>query len=376
MKVQILQENLNKGLIIASRLVSAKAQLPILSNILLKTDQGRLQVAATNLENGVSLWLGAKIEEEGEITVPAKVFSEIVTTLSAGTVDIKTNGNVMQILSGGYQASLNCVSALEYPKLPVPSEQSIVSISAGKLADGINQVAFSAAADETRPVLTGVLLKLKGKTLSMAATDGYRLSLKDVEIDKDIKEQMTLILPSKTLMEAARIINDEKIKADEIIQIGYTKEKNQVVFLFPQLHLFSRIIDGDFPDYEKIIPNNLLTKITINNEDFIQGVKLVSVFARDSSNIVKFDIKDNSLNMSANSPQVGENKISIESKIEGEDVEIAFNFRFLQSLLAIIKEKEITLDLNGPLSPGVFRIVGSENFLHLIMPVRLQTEEK
>ncbi|PJC28555.1 DNA polymerase III subunit beta, partial [Candidatus Shapirobacteria bacterium CG_4_9_14_0_2_um_filter_40_11] len=240
MKVQILQENLNKGLTIASRSISAKAQLPVLANVLLKTDKNRLQISATNLENGVSLWLGAKIEKDGETTIPARILSEIVSSLPAGKIDLEVTENSLSFSSGGYTAKLNGISASEFPKQPTYSTENLFSIPAEKLLLAIGQVAFSAATDEGRPVLTGVLIKIKGKELSMVATDGYRLSLRRMELDALVKEEVSVILPAKTLLEVARIIAEEKGQNGQI-SLGYTKEQNQVVFVFPDLELYSRV---------------------------------------------------------------------------------------------------------------------------------------
>lgn len=375
MKVQILQENLNKGLITASRIISSKAQLPILANVLLKTDNGRLQISATNLENGISLWIGSKVEKEGEITIPARVLSEVVSSLPAGKVDFEvTDNSSLTLSSGGYNARFNGISSSEFPKLPTYLPENLISLPANKLLQAINQVAFAAATDEGRPVLTGVLLKISGSSLSLVATDGYRLSVKQIELEKPVTENVTLILPAKTLMEVSKLITEEKKEENPIVRMGFTKEQNQVVFVFSELELFSRVIDGIFPDYEKIIPKTSTSKIFLDKESFGRAVKIVSIFARESANIVKFKVKNGVLEMSANSPQVGDNLNSLEIKLEGDEGEIAFNFRFLQGFLTAISGSEITIEMNGPLSSGIFREVGDESFLHIIMPVRLQTE--
>ncbi|MCL5090960.1 MAG: DNA polymerase III subunit beta [Patescibacteria group bacterium] len=372
MRVQILQENLNKGLSTASRSISSKAQLPILANVLLKTDKNRLQISATNLETGVTLWLGAKIEEEGEITIPAKILTEMVASLPAEKIELETKENALIIRSQGYEASINGISAGEFPKLPSYSAESLFTLPTDKLVTAINQVAFAAATDEGRPILTGVLVRIKDKELSLVATDGYRLSLKTIPLETEIKKEMFLILPSKTLSEVAKILSEEK---NENIKMGFTQEENQVVFVFPESELFSRVIEGEFPEYGKIIPQSFTTKVFIDKDSFSRAVRVVSIFARDSANIVKIKINNDHLELSANSPQVGENKNSLEAKVEGEEGEIAFNFRFLQGFLGAIDAKEITMEVNGSLNPGAFHLVGDESFLHIIMPVRLQNEE-
>ncbi len=374
MKLQILQENLNKGLSVAFRTISTKAQLPILANVLLKTNKNNLQISATNLETGINIKLGAKIEKEGEITIPAKVLTEVIASLSTGKVDLALKDNILNIASNGYEASFNGISATEFPKLPTYDPENLFSLPSEKLLESINQVAFAAAVDEGRPVLTGVLLKLEGKTLSLVATDGYRLSLKTIETETPIKEKITLLLPAKSLMEVARIITETKDGKEKMIKMGFTKEQNQVVFVFPEMDLFTRVIEGEFPDFEKIIPKSFSTKITLDRETFSREVKLVSIFARDSSNIIKFKVKSGLLEMSANSPQIGDNKSLLENKMEGEETEIAFNYRFLQGFLAAVSSSEVSMEMAGATSSGLLRPVGDNSFLHIIMPVRLQTE--
>ena len=376
MKLQILQENLNHGLSTAFRTISTKAQLPVLANVLLRTDKNGLQISATNLETGINIKLGAKVEEEGEITIPAKILTEVIASLAAGKIDLESKENSLNISTNGYEASFNGIPATEFPKLPTYSLENLFSFPSDKLLESINQVAFAAATDEGRPVLTGVLVKIEGKTLSLIATDGYRLSLKTIEIETAVKEKISLLLPAKSLMETARILAENKEGKEKTIKMGFTKEQNQVVFVFPELDLFSRVIEGDFPAYEKIIPQNFSTRLVLDREGFSKEVKVVSIFARDSANIIKFKVKKSALEMSANSPQIGENKSSLEAKLEGDEGEIAFNSRFLQGFLGAVTKPEISLEINGPLSPGAFRMVGDDSFLHIIMPVRLQTEEK
>lgn len=374
MKLQVLQENLNSGLLTASRTISSKAQLPILSNVLLKATKEGLQILATNLETGVNIKIGAKIDKEGEITIPAKIFTEIVSSLSTERIDLEVVENTLKLTTNSYQATLNGLPATEFPKFPNYSSEDLFSLPAEKLLEAINQVAFAAATDDSRPILTGILFELEGKDLSLVATDGYRLSLKKVEVNSPVKEKISLIIPARSLIEVSRVLEEEKEKKEKILKMGFTKEQNQVVFVFPEIELFSRVIEGTFPDYQKIIPNSFTTKLILDREIFSREVKVVSIFARDSANIIKFKIQKDLLEMSANSPQIGENKSSLEIKQEGEEGEIAFNFRFLQGFLSAVNVQEISLEINGPLNPGVFRGAGDDSFLHIIMPVRLQSE--
>lgn len=373
MKVQALQENLAKGLTVASRIISGKAQLPILSNVLIKSSSLGFFIVATNLESGVRINVGAKVEEEGEITVPAKLFTEVVSNLQPGKIELLVEEGLLKLSTATYKAAFNGIPASEFPELPVYKEDKLISLPVDDLLEAINQVVFAAAVDDTRPVLTGVLVRIEGKNLSLVATDGYRLSLKTIELGKKIEEKILVILPAKALMEVARMIG-ELGEGEKELKMGFTEDRNQVVFVFPQKELFTRVIDGDFPDYQKIIPQSYNTRVLIDRESLARELKVVSIFARESSNIVKMKFKEGFLEMSANSPQVGENKSMLEAKIEGEELEIAFNYRFLTNFLGAVSSEEVCLEFSGSLNPGIFKAVGDENFLHIIMPIRLQGE--
>lgn len=373
MKIQVLQENLNKALNTALRSVSTRAQLPVLSNFLLKTENGQLKVIATNLETAVCITVGSKVEKEGEITVPAKVLAEIVSGLSTGKVNLSVNITALLLSTDYYQATINGIPSTEFPTLPEYEESNFFSLPLELLDKVIGQTAFAAATDEGRPTLTGVLIVMEGKRLSVVATDGYRLSIKTVELDEKIGGEFKLLVPAKTIFEVQRIIGEYKGESNNI-KFGYTKDKNQIVFILDGMTLFSRLIEGEFPDYQRIIPKEQTTKLTFDSVELNRAVKLASVFSRDSANIVKFKAEEGKLIISANSPQVGENKVEIEVKHEGEPIEIAFNYRFVQSLLGSVEEGEIVFEAKDALSPGAFKLTADKDFLHVIMPVRLQTE--
>ncbi|PJE67446.1 DNA polymerase III subunit beta [Candidatus Shapirobacteria bacterium CG10_big_fil_rev_8_21_14_0_10_40_9] len=371
MKISVLQENLSRGLTTVSRLVASKAALPILGNVLLKTDKGRLKLSATNLETGISLFLGAKIEKEGEITVPARILVELVSSLLPEKVDLEATETTLHLSSGSFKADISGISASEFPKIPSFQGEPAFLFDKEELIKILSQVSFAAAQDESRPVLTGVLLRGKiGKTL-LVATDGYRLSVKNLAMRKQ-KEEKDLLIPAKTLIEVCRIAQEAQDEEKEI-KMALNSEKNQVLFSFSQkIELSSRLLEGEFPDFEKIIPPSFSTKAEFDKEEFLRAVKIASIFAREQANIVKIKIEGGKMIISAESPQVGANQGEIEAKTEGEKLEIAFNFRFLLDFLNSPIGEEIIFEANGPLSPGVFKVKGDDSFLHLIMPVRIQ----
>ena len=374
MKLSILQENLAKGLSVVNRFIINKSQLPILNNILIKTDQGQLKLSATNLEIVINLWLGSKIEKEGEICVPAKVLTEYINSLPAEKINLAVNKNTLNINSSSYQADFITLSSSEFPIIPTLKKKPDLIFSNQDLALAISQVCFAAGQDEARPALTGILIKIKKDGLLLVATDGYRLSLKKIKeakgLDKLSEKQKELLIPSRALIEVGKIISDSD--QEEELGLSITSENNQIIFSNKNLEVISRLIEGKFPDFERIIPSKNTTKITLDTESFFQAVRTAAIFARESANIIKLDFKDNQVELSSNSPQVGENKIKLEVKMDGKGGQVAFNYRYLLEFLNSVKSDLITLEINTSLDPGVFKQVDDPSYLHIIMPIRIQ----
>jgi DNA polymerase-3 subunit beta len=372
MRVLTLQENLNKGLFLVSRLVSSKSQLPVLSNILITTDKGRLKLSATNLETGINYWIGAKIEKEGAISVPAKTLTEFISLLPPEKIQLEVKENNLRIVSGSYSASLVGLPASEFPVVPSLKEEKTFSFSSEDLLKGISQTIFAASQDEGRPILTGVFFQLKGEDLVLVATDGYRLSFRRMRASKSLKEvkefQKGLIIPAKVLAEVEKIISNSQQKE----KIGLAITSNQIIFVTPEAEIVSRLIEGNFPEFEKIIPEKWTTKIVLEKESFLRAVRTASIFARESANIVKFKIQKSKFQISANAPQVGDNLIELETKQEGEENSIAFNSRFILDFLNSTEANEISFEMTTSLNPGIFRPVGDSSYFHIIMPVRVQ----
>lgn len=374
MKLTILQENLAKGLSIVSRSVSTRAQLPALGNVLMTADKGRLKLSATNLETGINYWLGAKIEKEGTISIPAKILTEFVSSLPSEKINLETKENNLSVICGSYSANFVGLQASEFPAIPTLGKEKPISFNGEEILKAISQVAFAAAQDEGRPVLTGVLLTIREGNLVLVATDGYRLSFKKmgkVKEATDLKEfKKGLIIPSRTLIEVGKIISDTEQGKE--IGLAISSSSNQVIFVNPEAEIVSRLIEGSFPEFEKIIPEKGTTKIILDTEGLIRAVKAAAIFARESANIIKFRIQNSELRIMANSPQIGENSIKLEVKQEGEENKIAFNSRYLLDFLNSIKSEQVSLEMTTALNPGVFTLVGDSSYLHIIMPVRVQ----
>jgi len=375
MKFSCLQENLNKGLSIVSRFISTRPQLPVLSNILLIAKKDNLSLKATNLESGITYKVGVKIEEEGEITIPAKTLSELVSQLPADKVDFLLEENNLKINCQRFQARIAGLPATEFPPLPESSGKPNLSFKTEEISAPVSQVSFAAAQDESRPVLSGVRIFNQDKGLTLVATDGFRLSV--VGLPTVVSAQpIDLLLPSRTLIEVVRILAEE---GEKEFGLEITKETNQAVFSLGRADIVCRLLEGQFPNYEKIIPHGFNTHIVVNKDELAAAIKTAAIFAREAANIIKFEIHPSAssgpkFQISANAPQVGENTVELEAKVEGENAEIAFNCRFLQDLLGIVSSEDIIFEMTSSLSPGVFKIAGNANFLHLIMPVRVNPE--
>ena len=374
MHIFVLKENLVKALSIVNKAISIKPTLPILSNILLKTENNQLKLSATNLELGLVVTLGAKIEQEGEITIPGKLLTEFINSLTTEKIELVLKDNNLIVKTDKTHASFTTSSTSDFPPFPdVPKNGKTFPIN--KIKEAILRTVFASSSDESRPVLTGIKTIISSGIMSFTATDGYRLSINKVEIT-DKKENLEIILPATSLLEVIRIA--EILKAEEV---GFfiIENKNQVVFTLSGVNIFTRVIDGELPNVEKIIPVEFKTKVTIDRDQLFQSVKTTSLFARGAANIVKIKVEKDGLRLSANTPQVGSDEDYVEAKVEGEEMEIAFNYRFLLDLLNNFPEELVIFESSGSLNPGVFKPVNTKqstigSFLHLIMPVRVQGE--
>jgi len=373
MKVSILQENLSKGLNIVNRFILPRAQLPILNNFLIKTEQGRLKLSATNLETGINLWLGAKIEKEGEICVPAKNLTEYISLIPPQKINLEIEKNFLKITSESYQANFISLAASEFPLIPTLKKKPEISLNNKDLALAISQVAFAAAQDEGRPALTGILFKIKKDKLILAATDGFRLSVKEIgglKNGEEHKLQKELIIPARALIEVGKIMAEAR--EENNLGLTITPESNQIIFSTPEVEIISRLIEGKFPDFEKIIPEKSKTQVMIETEGLLQAVRAASIFAREAANIIKFEIKGSKFEVSSNNPQLGENKVTLEAKTEGEGGKIAFNSRYLLDFLNSVKSDLVSFEMTTSLNPGIFKPANDKSYLHVIMPIRIQ----
>ncbi|HEY5158915.1 MAG TPA: DNA polymerase III subunit beta [Anaerolineales bacterium] len=375
MKVTILQESLARGLSIVSRAVSPRSTLPVLSNVLIASDEGRMRLSATNLELGITCWIGAKIEEEGSTTVPARTFSDLVGTLPAEQVslNLNTSTQALNVHCGPSNTDIKCIDAQEFPPLPVPDMEGAILLNVADFKDMISQVVFAASVDEARPVLMGVLVTVDKDIITMASADGFRLSVRKGTLSQPATQPFTAIIPARALGELARVAGD----GNEMISMVLPKGRGQVVFRMKEVELVSQLIDGTFPDYQQIIPRAYKSRTILSTSALLKACKQAEIFAREGSNVARFNIKSagdlepGSVEISAQSEETGSNETIVAATIDGTGLLIAFNVKYLREVLEVIKSPNVALETSAANAPGVIRPVGDDNFLHVIMPMHL-----
>ena len=369
MKLSVMQENLARGLSVASRAVSTRSTLPVLANILLRTEDAGLKLTATNLEIGITYWVPGKIDTDGAITVPAKLLTDLVSSLpSSERIDLELQpGDTLHITAGRFETHVKGIDAEEFPAIPSAGERPTTRIAQKVLKQALNETAFAAASDEARPILTGVLAKFEGDRLTLAAADNYRIAVKTITV-LDPVEDASLVIPARSLMELSRVLSD----TDDPVDVVLAPARNQILFHIDGIDLVSRLIDGQFPNYQQVLPAAHTTKAIVDREELLKAVRVAALIASASANIVKLQVGvdgDTGILVSA-AAEVGDNEGHVEAAVEGDGTTIAFNARYLSEVLANVTAEQFAVELNGPLSPGVFKPVGDDQYVHVVMPVR------
>ncbi len=377
MKITCKQQDLSRGLSAVSHAVSSRSTLPILSNILLATDQGRLKLAATNLEIGINCWVDAQIHEEGTTTVPAKLLTDFVSSLPPAPVDISVpeDSNILNVKSLGSNANIKGMDASEFPLIPsAEGGEPPVLLDAVLLKEMIAEVAFAAADDDSRPVFTGVLVQVSDEKITFAAADAFRLAVRIAPLPGIDHPSGDILIPARTLTELARIL-----PAEGPVEMIVTPNRSQVLFHTPQLDLVSRLIDGTFPNYRQIIPKEHATRAVVETKQFAEDVKRAALFARDSSNITRVKInpgendglEPGSVTIEATAEDLGDNTSTMNAAVDGPELQIIFNVKYLADVLAVIGTPEVALEANGPTKPGVIKPVGASDYTYVIMPMHI-----
>jgi DNA polymerase-3 subunit beta len=374
MKLTCLQENLSRGLNIVGKAVSTRSTLPVLGNVLLATDQSRLKLAATNLELGINCWIGARIEEKGAITLPARTLVDMVNAFTAEKVSMELNvrSKSLRLTCGRSEANIKGIDAEEFPLIP-ESEPDGVEIPSGAFGEMITKTAFAAAADESRPILTGVLVKFDGERVTMAAADGFRLSVAYSGLGSPVDEPFTLIIPANSLKELNRICGDQ----EQSIRLTLPAGRGQVIFAIKDVDLVSQLIDGAFPDYDQIIPTSHATRTVVATSEMLAACKAADIIAREAAHTARIRIlPDDELTpghmvVAAMSAETGDNETEIDALVDGDPVEVAFNVRYLNEVLSVIETPQVAVETVSESNPGVIRPVGNDDFVHVIMPMHL-----
>jgi len=375
MKVSVLQENLAQGLNVVSRAVSARSTYPILANVLISAEDGRLKLSATDRELGITAWIRAKIEEAGATTVPARTLIDLVTTFPNETIQMElvVRTQTLQLRAGRSNAEIKGIDAQEFPPMPEPDKAAGIELTAADFKEMIQQVVFAASRDDARPVLTGVLITVEGKTMTMAAADGFRLSVRKAELKSAVEQPLRAIVPARALNELARIAADDKEQVHMMLPPG----RGQVVFSLKDAELRCQLVEGAFPEYQQIIPDGHKTRTIVSAEAFLKAAKQAEIFARESSHIARLEIKPGdgkapgTMEISAQSEETGSNDSKMDATVEGVPILIAFNVRFLREALDVMKSSDVALETTAAAAPGVMHPVGNEDFLHVIMPMHL-----
>lgn len=364
MNVITTQQHLAKALSAVSRFVNPRGTLSVLGNVLMETKDGRLRISATNLELGIDYFIGAKIDKEGSLTVPARLLSDYVNNLTEEKVELSASDNLLHIKSTGTQSSINTIDAAEFPLIPEVKEGKSVTISSSGIKDIISKVGFAASVDETRPILSGVLFHFQDPILKVAATDSYRLAELTMQFEKTAPEELKVVVPARALAELGRVISDE--------EVTIRTAENQVQFETENLRLISRLLEGEYPAYQQIIPEKLDTKAIIGRDDFMNKVRITSLFSQESGSAIKLNFTPpGKVEIAAQTAQVGDSKASLSATVEGPENAVTFNARYLLDCLSAISDGKVIVETSGKLNPCLVRGENDTQYRYVIMPLRV-----
>lgn len=362
MKLQVTQENLNRALGSVARVANSRGTLPILANVLIKTSNNRLSISATNLDIAITHYIGAKVSEEGSITVPARLMQDFVNSLPGGVIDLDLQDTKLKVTTDKYKSTVNGIVADDFPVMPGITSGKKWSVDGSVFKKGLQQVVFAASSDETRPVLTGVLFKTFDKNLCIAATDSYRLAEKTLAKNK---EDVDLLIPASSMQDLLRVLGD----GEEEVKVTY--DDQQVLFQVGDVELVTRLIDGKYPDYRKLIPEKFTTEAVLKRSDLLNVTKVSSLFARESAGSVTIEIseEDQQLSIRSVASQLGENTATAAAKVSGSG-SITLNSKYLLDALGVLHGDLVAFSFNGKLEPTLLKDPKALDYQHVIMPLK------
>jgi DNA polymerase-3 subunit beta len=377
MRVSVRQENLAKGLSIVSRAVDSRPTLPILGNVLLSTEDARLRLAAMDMSLGLGItcWIGAKVDQEGQITLPKNVLNELVNNLSPERVDLTldTATQTMNVRCGAAVSNIRGIDAMEFPTVPTDGQPDIV-VPGRVLREMINQTVFAVAKDDSRPILAGVYTEFSENIITMVTADGYRMALRKAQLEQGISGTTSLVIPSKTLAEIARIISED----DEEVGITLPHDRANILFHLNNVTVSSQLMEGTFPDFTMIIPDGYNTSTVVYTDDLLRACKRAEIFARDAvggkAHVVVRPPSSageaGEIIIEGRSSERGDNTGIVDAAVEGEALDISFNIRYLIDVLNVINDERVVIQSSGSQRPSVIRPENRDDFLYVIAPIR------
>jgi DNA polymerase III subunit beta len=377
MKVTCLKENLSKGLGVVSRAVATRTTLPITQHVLLQTDGGRLKLAATNMEIALSCWIGAKVEQEGSITLPARFLTPFIDALPNDRVELALapRGRQVKVQCGRQQATIGGMDPDDFPPIPTIEGDATVKLDPAVLHTALTRVVFAAATDDSRPVLTGVHMRVQDGEATFAAADGFRLAVDTIPLAEPSRVSFEVVVPARAMTELNRLLGDQ----ESPVEMTLNANRSAVLFRLGSVEMVAQLLNqGAFPNYTQLIPQSYTTRAVVAVPDFLRGVRTASIFSREGSGIVRLQIaagkelQPGALQISARADEVGDNEGEVDATVEGGDAKIAFNSKYLQDVLAVLDSSEVALETTSPSSPGVLRPTTTDKYVHVVMPMFVQ----
>ena len=376
MKISCLQEHLAKGLGIVGRAVATRSTLPITANVLLSSDEGRLKLSATNLEIALSCWIGAEVETEGAITVPARLLTDFVNSLPSEQIEmtLAQRSRQLKLVCARNEANIGGMDADDFPPIPTVEDGGSLELDPETLHTAISQVIIAAATDDSRPVLTGVDVVMEGDQLTLAAADGFRLSVRHLKLAKEVPERVEVIIPARALAELNRLLPEET----EPVEMTFNATRTQALFKLKNIELVAQLLQGTFPNFSQLIPDSHESRAVVDVSEFLRETRIASIFARDGSGIIRIqciageELAPGKMTISARAEEIGDNMGEIDAAVEGDAAKIAFNSKYLQDFLQVLDGGRVALETNGPSKQGVLRPVGDDSYVHVVMPMFVQ----
>jgi len=366
MKLSCTQEKLNQGLSRVTHVVKKGGPLPILGNILFKAKEGRLELSATDLEIGIKCNILGKIEKEGALTLPADIITSYVNFLPEDRVNLETTDQVLHLKCKNFEANIKGLSSKEFPIIPEVKTEPLTKIPTDLFIPSLNQVIFAAAQEESRPEISGINFSFEKNLLILAATDSYRLTEKRIKLESGVKEKKSIIIPTKTVQELVRILSEEV--GDVLVSVS----ENQILFHFNEVNLTSRLIEGQYPKYQEIIPKDFKTKVTLDTNLLLDTIKTVSLFSREAASDIKLELDPSKeeIIISAETSQVGKSESKIKTKIEGEKNSINFNYRYVLEGLSAMISPQVIFEMTTDSAPAVLKPADSKDYIYIVMPIK------